>query len=333
MRTISFQLIFFFGTLSLQASENVSCKSPDGMFALYQQNADKQPYYGSSAIIDAHTHQVVFQLESDRPPSSATKLLWTADSQHVAYFKAEMHKRATRVFARNGSAFSEIELPPLPSPTLPDKGDSTAETTQRVEPLRWLPSGDLLLENESQNPAFGRAAVEITLGFDPDGRALVRSTQQEKPSIVDYFLLLPPDIFEGPPAIWLRHIRDGGGLIDKANGYMRCEGDGAQPNFDVALFRHRDGRPLLVLCEGELEGDDAGSLQFFELGADGKMHAIRRSIFPISDGDSGARPRKDNWRFDLPREGKTILVRARVGSRILHKVTWNGDKFQEETTR
>jgi hypothetical protein len=36
-----------------------------------------------------------------------------------------------------------------------------------------------------------------------------------------------------------------------------------------------------------------------------KLHEIKRSIFPIADS------MEDRWQFDLPREGKTIVARAR----------------------
>jgi hypothetical protein len=32
-------------------------------------------------------------------------------------------------------------------------------------------------------------------------------------SIVDYFLLMPADLFEGPPSVWLQHARTGGEAI------------------------------------------------------------------------------------------------------------------------
>src|SRR5436190_21110660 len=89
---------------------------------------------------------------------------------------------------------------------------------------------------------------------------------QEKKTVVDYFLLLPAEQFEAPPAAWLRHMRDGLGTIDTANGFLHCQGDGGQPNFDVALFRYKNGKPLIALCTGELEGDDDVFLYFYEPG-------------------------------------------------------------------
>ncbi len=167
--------------------------------------------------------------------------------------------------------------------------------------------------------------------------------EQEKKSIVDYFLLLPADQFEGPPSVWLRHARtdarfypcEAGPLeqrVDEKNGYIKCAGDGAQPSFEVALFRYRDGRPLLALCSGELEGADSVDLRFFEMGADNKMHEITHSMFPGGQGqyDPETGEGKGNWQFVLPRQGKTILVRAQKGKKILHKFTWDGEKFENQ---
>jgi len=89
--------------------------------------------------------------------------------------------------------------------------------------------------------------------------------EKQRMSVVDYFLLLAPKYFEGTPTDWLSFLRQPKcGVVDLANGYMSCTGDGAQPEFEVALFRYRDGRPLLAICQGELEGPDSVYLEFFE---------------------------------------------------------------------
>ena len=144
-------------------------------------------------------------------------------------------------------------------------------------------------------------------------------------TVTDYFLRLPEKNFEAPPAAWLRSLRTpgNGGVYDPANGYLKCVGDGAQANFEVALFRWRDGRPLLVVCSGELEGLDSKYLEFFELGTDGKMHLAKRAIFPVKDGKEGSARS-----FELPRHGRTVLVRE--GGKVTHRLTWDGEKFAEE---
>jgi hypothetical protein len=209
--------------------------------------------------------------------------------------------------------------------------------------MQWLKSGDLVLESEVLNDAWGRAASKITIGFDQENRASIRNVEPEKMSIVDYFLLLPADQFEdGSPSRLLQNTRTGGGqlylcdaeppdkYVHEKNGYMSCIVDGGQPQLDVALFRHRDGRPLLAVCSGDSDGFDSIYLHFFELGADGKMHKIKRSIFPIADSPYEAEKDKPNWQFELPREGRTILVRTPKGGKLLHKITWNGETFEKQ---
>jgi len=198
---------------SLNAShEVITCKSPDGKFALRHVHAEQQPYTGDTMIIEVATGKTVAPLDSNWN-IGYLKLLWSRDSQRVSYFAQNGDGYSTRVLFRNGSSFNESKLPELPSPQLPSKAAATepdAHTTRRVEPTEWLKTGDLVLESEVLNDAWGRAASKITIGFDQENRASIRNVEQEKMSIVDYFLLLPADRFEGPPSVWLRHARTGG---------------------------------------------------------------------------------------------------------------------------
>ena len=154
--------------------------------------------------------------------------------------------------------------------------------------------------------------------------------EQKQLNVVDYFLRLPPDLFEGKAEDWLRFSKQAGaGVIDIKNGYMSCTGDGAQAGFQISLFRYRDGRPLLAFCSNENEGPDSVYLYFYELGSDGKMHEIDRSIFPVGDAgyDADGAKGKGNWRFELPRQGRTVLVRSQRSGKVLRKLAWNGEKF------
>ena len=86
-------------------------------------------------------------------------------------------------------------------------------------------------------------------------------------TVVDYYLRLPDQTFEGSAADWLCFLKQPRcGVVDPANGYMSCTGDGAQPPFEIALFRYRDGRPLLALCRDELEGEKSLFLDFLRCG-------------------------------------------------------------------
>jgi hypothetical protein len=81
-----------------------------------------------------------------------------------------------------------------------------------------------------------------------------------------------------------------------------------------------------------LEGADSVQLQFFELGADGKMQQISRPILPGANikNDPGKGYVKEGWQFELPRKGRTILVRTPKGGKLLHKITWNGETFEKQ---
>lgn len=322
------------GMGALHANPQVSDRSPDKKYALWQEYADKQPYHGDVKLIDAKSGQALVVLDTQVEPFSK-KLRWAKDSQRVAYFNDAEKEGVTRVFFRNGAAFDEVRLPDFPAPALPAIAASNSQasaTRTRVEPVRWTDSGELVIEKELQNNEWGRAALELTLAFDQDRHASIAKSERESPSIVDYFLLLPKDYFEGPPSIWLRSMRESGGTIDKKNGFMYCPGDGAQPEFEVALFRYPDGRPLIAMSGGELEGADNLYLHFFTLGADGKMHVGDHWLFPVPDGgydpESGAP--KANWEFILPRTGRTILIRTAKGHKVVHKLTWSADHFEKE---
>ena len=320
--------------LSLTAGERIDCKSPDGKFALRETFNELNPIHGDSAIIENGTSKVAVQLHGDEPAGSE-KLVWSKDSRRVASFRYDWQNGTTKIFFRNGAIFEGIKMPELPSPQLPDlpKPDgSNSETIKRVEPIRWLESGDLLLESELQNKAGARAALQITVGFEQSNQSMIRNREKEKMSVLDYFLLMPPDTLEGPAFSWLNVMRANGEVIDKENGYLSCSGDGAQPEFELALFRYRDGRPLLALCNGELEGTDSVQLKFFELGADGHMRQISRPVLPGAKlkNDPGTGYVKEGWQFELPRTGKTIRVRAQKDGKILHKFTWDGAEFVEQ---
>ena len=155
----------------------------------------------------------------------------------------------------------------------------------------------------------------------------LHGANEKKMTVVDYYLLLPSNYFEGTPADWLRFLKQPKcGVVDPANGYMSCTGDGPQPPFEVALFRYRDGRPLLAVCLGELEGTNSLFLDFFEMRSDGKMRKTRRSIFPVADAGND----EANWRFELPRQDRTVLVRSQKSGKVLRKISWSGEKFQEQ---
>jgi len=154
------------GLRSLTGSEReISDRSPDKKYALWQKYADKQPYLGDVKLIDSKNREPVLTLDEQVEPFSK-KLLWAKDSQRFAYFNHASHGEGgfTRIFFRDGTTFEEAKLPNLPDPPLrraaTDQKDS--ETRTRIEPLRWTDAGELVIEKELINEDWGRTALEIT---------------------------------------------------------------------------------------------------------------------------------------------------------------------------
>jgi hypothetical protein len=152
---------------------------------------------------------------------------------------------------------------------------------------------------------------------------------EDKPkrlTVSDYFVMLPDGSLETPAVQWLRFLRQPKcGVEDTVNGYLSCVGDGAQPEFQVALFRFRDDRPLLAVCQaqGDEGGMDSVRLDFYQLNGQGQMVKAPRSIFPVKD-------KPNAHSYALPRKGRTVLVRSAGSGKVLQKFTWNGERFVEE---
>ncbi len=312
------------------ADEYVDSRSPGGKFALHLTREDKQPFRQTDALVERATRKVIVDLDKDQPFDPEAKLSWTSDSRGFAYVRRTNEPGesvGTRIFQWTGSRFEEIKLPDLPSPKMPGQASASEKQQVRIKPIRWSDTVSLELEYEIITDSGWRGAEKILLKLDRQRAATIAKIEPEPVSILDYFLLLPDKTLETAPRDWLHYA-----TVDKENGYMSVSGDGAQPSFEVALFRYRDGRPLLALCEGELEGDNSISLNFFELGTDGRMHEVPRQIFPIGDfwmSDEG-NPKYADFQFELPRHGRTVLVRSLKTKKILHRVAWTGDKFVEE---
>jgi hypothetical protein len=167
----------FLLTSGLRADDQIRYRSPDGTFALrvaYPQNESAEV---ESGIVELSTHKVLLNLHGPgRPFIDEAKLVWSPDSQRVAFFEPTRRGGLTRVFFRSGNSFQEVELPTLPEPKTskkvpPDATDKTIEVLQ--EPLRWLKSGALVIYSEVEGDYSGRAALEITVSFDHNHKGSV----------------------------------------------------------------------------------------------------------------------------------------------------------------
>jgi hypothetical protein len=324
---------FYLSALFCDADEYVESKSPDGKFALHVTRGDKQPFPQSDALIERATRKVIVDFDKDALFAPEAKLVWSPNSQRFAYVREtseDPDALGTRMFQRHGATFDEVKLPDLPPPKLPSQATRSEKDRVYIKAIRWRDPASLELNYEIITDDGWRGAETISLKFDGRNPPTIAKTEAEPASIVDYFLLLPDDTLEFPP----RHWRYNAAGVDKKNGHISASGDGAQPSFEAALFRYRDGRPLLAVCQADLESDDPRcvSVEFFDLGADRKMQKLDRKIFPVRDQwDSGEQNKKyEDFRFIFPRQGRTVLVRSAKTKKVLHRVTWNGEKFVEE---
>lgn len=168
-----------------------------------------------------------------------------------------------------------------------------------------------------------RPLLSLLLALVVLSGSALHSADAKRLTVVDYFLKLPDQTLEAPaPEMWSFIQHTTGSVIDVANGYLRTTGDGAQSDFAVALFRYKDDRPLLAVCQGDPGEAEFAFLEFFEPGADGRMKKAPRSIFPLAD--------KPPRRFDLPRKGRTIVVHEGKTGKMQRRFTWDGARFVEE---
>ena len=164
-------------------------------------------------------------------------------------------------------------------------------------------------------------ALLLGLALLPAPRLL--TAEAKRLNIGDYFVRLPGSTFEAPAKDWLKLVHQPkSGVYDPANGYLSCTGDGGQAPFEAALFRYKDDRPLLALCQGELEGKNSKYLEFYEQEPDGRLLEVPRTIFPI-DNEKG-------YVFELPRKGRTVIVRGEKDGKVRARYTWNGEAFVKE---
>src|SRR6266481_7449606 len=111
MRTISALAVILIGNClvpSLEAKDIIRDKSPDGKFAL---RITKDDMGGSAAIIGLKEKGLVATLETYQNYTEEAHLVWSKDSQRVAYFEPDRKGGSATVFFRKGSEFEEVSLP------------------------------------------------------------------------------------------------------------------------------------------------------------------------------------------------------------------------------
>jgi hypothetical protein len=188
-RTISAFAVILTGIClvpSLEAKGTIRDKSPDGEFAF---RITKEDEGWGAAIIHLKGKQDVVGLEIYQNFTEEAHLVSPKDSARVAYFEPDRRGGGTTVYFRKGSDFEEVALPygdfPVceEKPSEKDRGDKYLKTVEATtQPVKWLRSGDLVLEqhseSEMENGSTRDCGQTITVAFDSDHKASVRSAKQ-----------------------------------------------------------------------------------------------------------------------------------------------------------
>jgi hypothetical protein len=163
--------------------------SPDGQFAFRysgESDSEKQTY----DLIDKGSGKVltsVAESDPDLGPSARFHIkgvLWRPDSKAFAV-TAMLWKRGSSVsvFVRNGSAFRQIELPPLPA-EVPQKAKRGMDLQHVAEldsqsAIRWEKDGSLVVQIETivdGNEGSVTATRTVVLALDRSDKAKVRKS-------------------------------------------------------------------------------------------------------------------------------------------------------------
>lgn len=167
---------------SAEPKDIIRDKSPDGKFAL---RITRENGRRGAAIIDLKSKDDVVGLEIyQNNYTEKAHLVWSKDSQRVAYFEPDRRGGSTTVYFRKGSEFEERSIPhgdpygDFPACEAHPAGYvKTVEATSR--PVKWLHSGELVLAVHfawlmESDTTLG-CGQTLTIAFDSDDKASVKS--------------------------------------------------------------------------------------------------------------------------------------------------------------
>jgi hypothetical protein len=120
---------------SLEAKDIIRDESPDGRFAL---RITKEDEGWGAAIINLKSKQDVVGLEIYQNFTEDAHLVWSKDSQRVAYFEPDRRGGSTAVHFRKGSEFEEVSLPYGDFPACEESHLKKTVATNILKPSRPL---------------------------------------------------------------------------------------------------------------------------------------------------------------------------------------------------
>jgi len=174
------------------ADEQTKDPSPDAKFAmLIKDVVERDEERVKIDLIEVSSHKVVVDLAlSGHPHAEDCKLLWSPDSQRVAFYESHHRGGDTTVYFRNGSEFAESQLPELGNcATAAQKKELNAQGVLKfiegnTTPKQWLKSGALVVLNDQRwetNDGNLRGCTQtVTIAFDAKHKASVQHVTNKK---------------------------------------------------------------------------------------------------------------------------------------------------------
>jgi hypothetical protein len=209
---------------SLQAEEKeiIKDKSPDKKFALRMTHGEEG---WDTSIVELPSKKKIIDLEvvatsgdHERRAWVASvdtfriedyakdaRLVWSNDSQRVAYFNEDRDEHTMSVYFRNGDTFEEVALPEIPRcDEIKGEDPKNLDTVwYKTTPEAWLDSGSLLvtfsgewrrLDGETGAKAMIGCERTITLAFDAQHKASIKKAE-ESPELMGQKIESPNGTF------------------------------------------------------------------------------------------------------------------------------------------
>lgn len=209
MKAISsfvFGLIVVWSIQTLKAEEIIKDKSPDGKFALRLIHGEEG---WETSIVELPSKKKIIDLEvvttsgdHERRAWVASvdtfriedyakdaKLVWSDDSQRVAYFNEDRDEHTMNVYFRHGDTFEEAPLPEIPRcDEIKDENPKDLRTVwYKLTPESWVESGSLLAtfsgEWQTLNKKMIGCEQTITIAFDAQRRASLAKTEKPREAV------------------------------------------------------------------------------------------------------------------------------------------------------
>lgn len=156
------------------------------------------------------------------------------------------------------------------------------------------------------------------------GTGVTAAGPQSRPpkTVVDYFLMVPEKFFPYDLSFRRELLQSGhrGAIIDIPNGYISWDASDAPDAFELAIFRKRNGKHVLVYSDlgDDFDDPEAGAGLILLTYEGGTWRDVTKVLLPV--------PLHKNLTYKLPRHSKSIEVTDEEG-RALYSLTWANDRF------